>query len=84
MILLPDTEPEGAEHVAKDIQKALQQLHIPHTQSPVSSSVTCSMGIACMIPSQTVAVEAFVTIADNAVYQAKNRGRNQIVVDIVT
>jgi diguanylate cyclase (GGDEF)-like protein len=84
VILLPDTEPEGAEHVAKDIQKALQQLHIPHAQSSVSSSVTCSMGIACMIPSQTADVEAFVTIADNAVYQAKNRGRNQIVVDIVT
>ena len=84
VILLPNTDEHGAEHVAKDIQETLRQLQIPHAQSPVSPSVTCSMGIVCTIPSQAVSAETFVAIADEAVYKAKAQGRNQCVVNVVT
>ena len=82
--LLPNTDEHGAERVAKDIQEILRQLQIPHAQSTVSSSVTCSMGIACTIPNQAVSVDTFVAIADEALYLAKAQGRNQMVVKVFT
>lgn len=79
VMLLPNTDERGARHVASSIQGALQQLHILHARSSVSSAVTCSIGIACMIPEPAVTMEQFVASADDALYQAKARGRNQIV-----
>lgn len=79
VMLLPNTGERGAQHVAGDMQDALQQLHIPHARSSVSSAVTCSIGIACMIPEPVVTVEQFIASADEALYQAKARGRNRIV-----
>ncbi len=84
VILLPNTTRQGAAHIAEEIQETLRQLHIPHAQSAVSSSVTCSMGIACAIPNQAVSAETLVATADEAVYKAKAQGRNQIVVKVVT
>jgi diguanylate cyclase (GGDEF)-like protein len=83
VILLPNTDERGAQHVTEEIQETLQQLQIPHELSAVSSYVTCSMGITCTIPTRTVSVERFVASADEAVYQAKTRGRNQIVLNVV-
>ncbi len=84
VILLPNTDEHGAEHVAKEIREMLRQLQIPHESSSVSPFVTCSMGIACTIPTQAVSAETLVTIADEAVYTAKAQGRNQCVVNVVT
>jgi diguanylate cyclase (GGDEF)-like protein len=84
VILLPNTDEHGAQHLAEEIQEHLQQLAIPHEPSSVSSSVTCSMGIACTIPNQAISAETFVSTADEAVYQAKARGRNRIVVNAFT
>ncbi len=84
VMLLPNTDEQGAEHIAKEIQKAIAQLRIPHEPSPVSSCVTCSMGIACMIPNQAVSVEKFIASADETMYRAKAQGRNQFVLNGVT
>ncbi len=84
VILLPNTNLQGAEHIAEKIREALRQLNIPHAQSTVSSSVTCSMGIACIIPNQDFSADTFVAMADEALYLAKSQGRNQIVSKVAT
>jgi len=84
VILLPNTNQQGVEQVAQRVQDTLWQLHLPHARSTVSSSVTCSMGIVCTIPDQTVSADTCVAIADEAVYRAKAQGRNQFVVKVVS
>jgi diguanylate cyclase (GGDEF)-like protein len=83
VILLPNTDEQGAQHIARDIREALLQIKIPHEQSTVSTYITCSMGIACTIPNQAFSAEKLVAIADEAVYKAKEQGRNQFVINAV-
>jgi len=84
VILLPCTDEAGAQQVADNIRSALRQLQLPHARSTVSRYVTCSMGIACVIPTPTGTAEKFIRVADNALYQAKTQGRDRYIVESVT
>ena len=81
VVLLPNTDLEGAITVAKSIQSAIQRLGIPHQTSRVSQQVTVSMGIASVLPSAKLSPDDLITLADKHLYQAKERGRNQIYGD---
>ena len=80
IVLLHDTDEEGAEKVAENIQRQINDLNIPHTTSTVASHVTVSVGIAIDHPDSQTDPAAFLNRADKALYQAKNSGRNRIVV----
>jgi diguanylate cyclase (GGDEF)-like protein len=79
-VLLPDTDIEGAEKVARRIMSNIQALNIPHDDSPVASRVTVSMGLAHVGIETQMGAEALLKLADQALYQAKNQGRNRIMV----
>ena len=79
IVVLPNTAVDGAERVARDIQKRVAALHIPHADSPVSSTVTLSMGCADTIPDPDRSPRHLIERADEALYNAKNNGRNQMV-----
>jgi diguanylate cyclase (GGDEF)-like protein len=74
-ILLPDTTLEGAVRVAAKIHEALAAQAIRHAGSPVSASITVSIGAAQARPGEDA--EEFVARADRAAYDAKNAGRNR-------
>ena len=50
---------------------------IPHQLSPISDQVTVSFGLACMVPSFDESPDILISYADQALYQAKQKGRNQ-------
>jgi len=77
-LILPDTPQQGAIHVAQQVQHQLAQLQKPHAHSMVSNYVTCSMGVATIIPSDQASVVELVHQADQALYQAKSEGRDRI------
>ncbi len=77
--LLPNTDLEGALSVSREVQTAIKELAIPHESSEVDPYVTVSLGVTSVIPTEQIQPTALVTMADNALYQAKRRGRNQIV-----
>ncbi|MDJ1183434.1 diguanylate cyclase domain-containing protein [Roseofilum casamattae] len=79
VVLLPNTSEEGAIVVAQLIQSKIERLNIPHQSSKVSSSVTMSLGVSTLIPSPELSKERLVTLADEALYLAKQQGRNQFV-----
>jgi diguanylate cyclase (GGDEF)-like protein len=78
--LLPNTPLTGALEVAKLIQKRVKSLQISHANSAIGESVTLSFGVSSIIPTDATTPEELLLRADRALYQAKQAGRNQIVV----
>ncbi len=81
VILLPDTPIEGAFQVAQRIQAAIRELAILHETSTINAYVTVSLGVATIIPKNKVSSLSLLNAADEALYQAKKLGRNQIVIN---
>lgn len=78
-LVLPETGPEGALHIANAAQAAVAQLCIPHRQCPTGPHVTVSAGIATLHQGERLTPQSVIEVADKALYQAKNAGRNRIV-----
>lgn len=82
--VLPETDSEGALAVAERIRRAVEELAIPHARSLVADQVTLSLGVATMIPLSGELPQELVKRADNALYQAKQAGRNRVVLHVPT
>jgi len=77
VVLLPNTDFDGAISVAERIQQAVQDLAIPHQQSKVKSTVTISLGIASILPTIEVRPNTLIDQAAQALYRAKQQGRDR-------
>ncbi|MGD8525877.1 MAG: diguanylate cyclase [Thioalkalispiraceae bacterium] len=78
-VILPETGEADAMQVAEKIHSGLTQLQIPHESSPVAAHVTMSVGVATMVPEQTDNSNLLLKMADEALYQAKNTGRDRVI-----
>jgi len=79
-VLLPDTTLEGGEQVARRLMTNVDALQIAHEDSPVSGRVTVSVGLTHMGVPAAIQPPVFLKLADEALYLAKNHGRNRIMV----
>ena len=77
VLVLPDTDEAGAVAIAEEIQSAIAQQKISHASHLASDQVTVSLGIATVIPTVETSWETLVTLADVALYQAKEQGRDR-------
>lgn len=76
-VILPDTYPDDSLHVAARLRAAVDQLGLPH---PVHGAVTVSVGVAAVQTQQTKWMPAaLLKAADDALYRAKQNGRNRVV-----
>ncbi|MBU1004178.1 MAG: PleD family two-component system response regulator [Proteobacteria bacterium] len=80
-VILPETESQGAQHLAEALRAAVDSLNIPHAHSPVADHVTISVGVATLTPGALKEPEFLIKKADAMLYKAKNNGRNQVQVD---
>ena len=80
-LILCDTNLEGAEKVAEDIRYTVEEAEIPHKMSPFGY-VTISCGVVSRIPTMNERIEDFINKADQALYKAKNSGRNRVVKNV--
>ncbi len=78
VIILPETDSNGALCVARKLTMAVNDLKIIHTDSRVSPFITLSMGIASTVPDHKGEATMLVLLADKALYQSKKEGRNRI------
>lgn len=79
-LVLPETDEEGAGHVAVRCREALRERGIPHESSPVASVVTVSAGVGTIIPTPDDDLVHFIEEVDRRLYRAKAGGRNSVVV----
>jgi diguanylate cyclase (GGDEF)-like protein len=54
-------------------------LKFEHSQSSVNEYVTLSLGVSCIVPDREHSPDTLVAAADKALYEAKERGRNRII-----
>lgn len=78
VVILPNTKMHGAQRVAERIRQNITNLAIDHEDSTVSKVVTLSQGIAEMNNKEDTVYECLKN-ADRSLYEAKNQGRNMIV-----
>jgi len=76
--VFPFTNGKGAEQVMQELQQNLRTCKIHHPNSSVSSYVTLSIGIRSCIPTAENSLDSFIQQADQALYKAKEKGRNRI------
>ncbi len=76
--LLPNTSLDGARLVAERIKTTVDSYAIPHAASSISTRVTVSIGLATMEPDKGGEGWSLLIQVEDALLQAKKRGRNQI------
>ena len=80
VMVLPETTLGGAAKLAEKMTQEIFNVQIPHEFSDAANVITVSMGVACCEPDKRYnSVETLVKAADKALYEAKERGRNQVV-----
>jgi adenylate cyclase len=79
VVVLPNTSNDTTVHIAERISDQVRSLHIDHVASSASDRVTLSCGVATAIPHVTASPSDLIALADTALYEAKQKGRNCVV-----
>ena len=76
-VLLVNTEACGALEVAERIRASIANAKIPLADGHITK-IAASIGLSTQIPMPDISVEEFIRSADDALYTAKNQGRNKV------
>jgi diguanylate cyclase (GGDEF)-like protein len=79
IILLPNTDEEGAVDVAEQVRKSVEALEIPGING-IMTKICVSIGVYTRLSGQGGSINEFISRADKALYDVKNSGRNHVQV----
>ena len=79
-ILLPATPEEGAVRVAEKVRQAVARSPVYSGERVAPVSLTISVGVASLVPGPGVEPQELIRQADEALYAAKESGRNRVMV----
>lgn len=78
VIIMPNTQLANAQKFAERLRKKIAKLEIDIASKKIS--ITVSIGVSQWQSDYFINAETFVAHADKSLYQAKNSGRNKVVV----
>src|SRR4029079_8658343 len=67
------------ESIARSLLSAVRELRIPHASSPTQPYVTVSIGVVSVDAYRMATHDVAIALADEALYAAKNQGRDRYV-----
>jgi len=67
------------ESISRSLLQAVRELHIPHAASQTQPHVTVSIGVVAVDAYRMASHDAAVGLADEALYAAKNQGRDRFI-----
>ena len=77
VLILPDTDAEGALNLAKKLRKDVEGLKLEHKNNVCEKWVTVSLGVATDVVKKGNSFADLLAKADKALYKAKESGRNR-------
>jgi len=78
-LVLPGTDEEGARFLGEKLRAAVQGLAIPNADVGKGACVTISVGVSSIDHFRSDDAASLLKRADEALYRAKEKGRNQVV-----
>ncbi|MBC7453331.1 MAG: diguanylate cyclase [Massilia sp.] len=78
VLIATDTDGASALALAETIRAALEALQIAHACAPLGY-VSASIGAVALVPDTATSAEMLLRLADQAMYRAKQQGRNRVV-----
>jgi len=79
IILLPNSDSYWVVQIAELIRADIKDLQIEHRTSTASEYLTVSLGMVNRIPTTTDLPNELLSMADTALYEAKNQGRDRAI-----
>lgn len=80
VVILPSTDVEGAVQIAEDMRLNVEAEKLLHEFSDAAEYVTVSLGVASLVPADEQKAEELIEMADQALYRAKESGRNRYAI----
>ena len=77
VVVLPNTDENGARAIAERILENVRACGIPHTQSEAANCVTVSVGVTTAYIDLTFDSDDYIKLAEEALCTSKENGRNQ-------
>lgn len=77
VLVLPSTDPTGAARLVEQIRDGVEALQIQH-EGADPFRITVSAGVVIAQPHQHLSAEQLFTLVDQALYRAKDDGRNRV------
>lgn len=78
LIMITNCDPHKSHASAERLRQEIEKLKIEHRASKIQNVVTASIGIVNTTPDKNSDIEELISVADQALYQAKYSGRNRI------
>ncbi|PSB05914.1 diguanylate cyclase response regulator [Pleurocapsa sp. CCALA 161] len=82
-IILPRTSAHNALQVAEEIRQQIKILALTHPDSLAGDYVSLSLGVCAVVPSPKYTQQQLLVTADQALYQAKEQGRDRALVKFI-
>jgi diguanylate cyclase (GGDEF)-like protein len=79
-LILYGPDDEFGRERAEQLRQSVRDLKIPHVNSTTDQYLTISIGVALIMPGSARSMIGAIQMADEALFQAKEDGRNRVIV----